>query len=125
MPAEASDAMPEEAKQDRATASVVPEETAPFSSAPPAQMPTPSPILPSTLEVKKINTAERAAVKKRKASASLESSAPKKVKILTSAFTNPIDDVPLSSMPSKNLGPMVKIMKFPMNQMKKILLLLR
>ena len=44
-------------------------------------------------------------MKKRKASASLDSSAPKKMKTLTSSFENPIDVVPVSSMPSKELVP--------------------
>ena len=44
-------------------------------------------------------------MKKRKASASLESSAPKKVKTLTSSYANPIDDVPISTRPSKDLVP--------------------
>ena len=74
-----------------------------ISSAPPA--PTPSPILPSASEAKKTNTVERAAVKKRKASASSESSALKKVKTLTSSYANPIDAVPISSMPSKEIVP--------------------
>ena len=58
---------PEENEEVRATASVVPEETAPNSSAPPA--PTPTPILPSASDAKKTKAAERAAMKKRKASA--------------------------------------------------------
>ena len=44
-------------------------------------------------------------MKKRKASTSSDSSAPKKMKPLTSSFANPIDVVPLSSMPSKDLVP--------------------
>nr|XP_045086236.1 cell wall protein RTB1-like [Aegilops tauschii subsp. strangulata] len=100
-PAEASADAPEDTKQARATASVAPEETAPISSAPPA--PTPSPILPSASEAKKTKAAERAAMKKRKASASSESSAPKKAKTLTSSYDNPIDVVPVSSMPSKEI----------------------
>ena len=44
-------------------------------------------------------------MKKRKASADSESSAPKKVKTLTSSFENPIDVVPVSRMPSKEIVP--------------------
>lgn len=110
-PAEDSVAAPEEIAQDRLTASVVPEETDPTPMAPPA--PTPSPILPSALEVKKTKAAERAALKKRKASAALEYSAPKKAKILTSSIDNPIDDVPLASMPSKQLVPYGKEYQIP------------
>src|SRR4051812_7840221 len=69
---------PEETKEIRATASVAPEENQPDSSAPPA--PTPTPILPSALDVKNTKAAERAAVKKSKASNASESSAPKKMK---------------------------------------------
>ena len=94
---------PEENEEVRATASVVPEETEPNSSAPPA--PTPTPILPSASDVKKTKAAEQAAVKKRKASTSSDSSAPKKMKPLTSSYDNPIDVVPVSSMPSKDLVP--------------------
>ena len=94
---------PEENEEVRATASVVPEENQPHSSAPPA--PTPTPILPSASDVKKTKAAERAAVKKRKASASSDSSAPKKMKPMTSSFENPIDVVPISTMPSKDLVP--------------------
>ena len=54
----------EEIEEIRATASVVPEENQPDSSTP-----TPTPILPSASDVKKTKAAERAAVKKRKASA--------------------------------------------------------
>ena len=50
-PAEASTVVLEETDHARATASVVPEENEQISYAPPA--PTPSPILPSALEVKK------------------------------------------------------------------------
>ena len=64
----------EENEEVRATASVVPEENQPHSSAPPA--PTPTPILPSASDVKKTKATERAAVKKRKASAPSDSSAP-------------------------------------------------
>ena len=92
---------PEENEEVRATASVVPEENQPDSSAPPA--PTPTLILPSTPDVKKTKAAERAAVKKRKASASSDSSAPKKMKPMTSSFANPIDAIPISTMPSKDL----------------------
>ena len=74
-----------------------------FSSAPPA--PTPSHVLPSASEVKKTKVAERAVVKKRKASTTSESSTPKKVKTLTSSFENPIDAIPVSSMPSKEIIP--------------------
>ena len=56
---------PEENEEVRATASVVPEEIQPNSSAPPA--PTPTPILPSASDVKKTKAPERAAVRKRKA----------------------------------------------------------
>ena len=94
---------PEENEEVRATASVVPEENQPHSSAPPA--PTPTQILPSASDVKKTKAAERAAVKKRKASASSDSSAPKKMKKLTSSVANPIDVVPISTMPSKDLVP--------------------
>ena len=44
-------------------------------------------------------------MKKRKASTSSESSAPKKMKKLTSSLENPIDVVPVSCMPSKELIP--------------------
>ena len=81
----------------------MPEVNVPISSAPHA--PTPTPILPSASDVKKTKAAERAAVKKRKASTSSDSSAPKKMKPLTSSFANPIDAVPVSSMPSKDLVP--------------------
>ena len=101
--AEASTAMPEETDHARATASVVPEEMEPISSAPLAS--TPSPILPSASEAKKTKVAEHATVKKRKASTSSESSATKKMKKLTSSFENPIDDVLVSSMPSKERVP--------------------
>src|SRR4051812_42122180 len=93
----------EENEETRATASVVPEENEPDSSAPPA--PTPTPILPSALDVKKTKAAERATVKKRKASSASESSAPKKMKPMTRSFANPIDAIPISSMPSKDLIP--------------------
>ena len=101
--AKESKVVPEEIAQDRPTTSVVPEEIDPIPSAPPA--PTPSPILPSALEVKKTKAAERAALKKSKTSISSESSAPKKARILTSSIENPIDVGPLSSMPSKELVP--------------------
>src|SRR3989337_1453967 len=101
--AEASMAVPEEKEEVRTTASVVPEEIQPNSSAPPA--PTPTPILPSASDVKKTKAAECATVKKRKASTSSNSSAPKKMKTLTSSFENPIDAVPISTMPSKDLVP--------------------
>src|SRR3954465_1950652 len=94
---------PEETEEIRATASVAPEENQPDSLAPPA--PTPTNILPSALDVKKTKAAERAAVKKRKASSASESSAPKKMKPMTSSFDNPIDVVPISTMPSKDLVP--------------------
>ena len=93
----------EENEEVRAIASVAPEETEPNSSAPPSQ--TTSPTLPSASKVNKTKVAERAAVKKRKSSASSEPSAPKKVKTLTSSYANPIDVVPLSSMPSKEILP--------------------
>ena len=44
-------------------------------------------------------------MKKRKASSASESSAPKKMKTLISSIDNPMDAVPVSSMPSKNLVP--------------------
>ncbi|XP_037432856.1 nascent polypeptide-associated complex subunit alpha, muscle-specific form-like [Triticum dicoccoides] len=44
-------------------------------------------------------------MKKRKASATSESSAPKKAKTLTSSYENPIDAIPVSSMPSKEIVP--------------------
>src|SRR4051812_38367018 len=44
-------------------------------------------------------------MKKRKASNASESSAPKKMKPMTSSFANPIDAIPISSMPSKDLVP--------------------
>ena len=94
---------PEENEEVRATASVAPEETEPKSSAPP--VPTLAPILPSALDVKKTKAAERVAMKKRKASASSDSSALKKMKPLTSSIDNPIDVVPVSFMPSKDLVP--------------------
>ena len=94
---------PEENEEVRATASVAPEEIQTDSSAPP--MPTPTPILPSAADVKKTKAAERAAVKKRKASAASDCSAPKKMKPLTSLFANPIDAVQISTMPSKDLVP--------------------
>src|SRR3954467_8144308 len=95
--------VPEEIEEIRATASVAPEENLPDSSAPPA--PTPTPILPSALDVRKAKAAERAAVKKRKASNASESSAPKKMKPTTSSYENPIDVVSISTMPSKDLVP--------------------
>ena len=79
------------------------EENQPDSSAAPA--PTSTPILPSASDVKKTKAAERAAVKKRKASAPSDSSAPKKMKPMTSSIAKPIDDVPVSTMPSKDLVP--------------------
>ena len=94
---------PEENEEVRATASVVPEENQPDSSAAPA--PTPTPILPSASDVKKTKAAKRATVKKRKASAVSNSSAAKKMKPITSSLENPIDAVPISSMPSKDLVP--------------------
>ena len=83
---------PEETEEVRATASVAPEEIQPKTSVPSA--PTPTPILPCAFDVKKTKSAERAAVKKRKASSASESSAPKKMKPLTSSIENPIDVVP-------------------------------
>ena len=91
---------PEETENVRATASVAPEEIQPDSSAPPT--PTPTPILPSASDVRKTKALERAAVKKRKASSTSESSAPKKMKPLTSSIENPIDVVPISTMSSKD-----------------------
>ena len=81
----------------------MPEEIQPNSSAPPT--PTPTPILPSASDVKKTKATERATVRKRKASTSLDSSAPKKMKKLTSSFANPIDAVHVSSIPSKEIVP--------------------
>ena len=101
--AEDSVAVPEETAYDRPATSVGPEEIDPTPTAPPA--PKPSPVLPSALEVKKTKATECAALKKRKASAATESLAPKKAKILTSSMDNRIDDVPLASMPSKELVP--------------------
>ena len=100
------DVAPEE--PTRASASVMPEVTAPTSSS--AAAPTTNSslkliTLPSASEAKKTKAAERAALKKRKSSDTLESSAPKKVKTLTSSYENPIDVVPLSSMPSKEIVP--------------------
>nr|XP_040249499.1 fibrous sheath CABYR-binding protein-like [Aegilops tauschii subsp. strangulata] len=69
----------EETENARATASVVPEETAPTSSAPPAKYSKVKKItLPSASEVKKTKATEKEAARKRKASTSAESSAPKK-----------------------------------------------
>src|SRR3954465_3742156 len=68
-------------------------------------MPTPTPIIPSASDVKKTKAAERAAVKKRKASSASESSAPKTMKPMTSSYEDPIDAVPISTMPSKDLVP--------------------
>ena len=73
------------------------------SSAPHA--PTPTPTLPSASDVRKTKAAEKAAVKKRKASSTLDSSAPKKMKPMASSLENPIDVVPISTMPSKDLVP--------------------
>lgn len=103
IPRAPTSAAPEENEEVWATASVVPEETAPNSSAP--AVPTPTPILPSASDAKKTKAAERVAVKKRKASTPSDSSAPKKMKSMTSSFANPIDAVPVSSMPSKDLVP--------------------
>ena len=55
--------------------------------------------------MKKTKAAEKAAVKKRKASTSIESSSRKKVWTLTSSFNNPIDVVPISIVPSKEIVP--------------------
>ena len=85
--------VPEESEDVRATASVAPEEIQPNSCVPPA--PALTPILPSASDVKKTKAAEHAAVKQRKASTSSDSSAPKKMKPLTSSFANPIDAVPI------------------------------
>ena len=65
-----------ETEEIRETASVVPEENQPDSSAPPA--PLTSINLPSASEAKKTKAAVRVAVKKRKASSASDSSAPKK-----------------------------------------------
>ena len=92
---------PEENEEVRETASVTPEEIQTDSSAPP--VPTTTPILPSASDVRKTKAAEHAAVKKRKASTSSDSLAPKKMMPLTSSFANPIDVVPISTMPSKDL----------------------
>ena len=94
---------PEENEEVRATASVAPEEIQIDSSAPLA--PTPTPTLPSASDVRKSKAVERAAVKKRKASPTSDSSAPKKMKPMTSSLENPIDVVPISTMPSKDLVP--------------------
>ena len=56
--------------------------------------------LPSASEVKKTKAAEKEATKKRKASTSAESSAPKKVRTLPSSSHEPIDATPISSVPS-------------------------
>nr|XP_020193942.1 translation initiation factor IF-2-like [Aegilops tauschii subsp. strangulata] len=78
-PAETS-GVPGETKNARAAASVVPEETEPTSSAPPAKSSKMKNItLSSASEVKKTKAVEKAALKKRKASTSTESSAPKKL----------------------------------------------
>ena len=62
-----------------ATAPVVPEENAPTSFAPPTKSSKVNKTtLPSASEVKKTKAAEKEASKKRKASTSVESSAPKK-----------------------------------------------
>ena len=53
--------------------------------------------------MKKTKAGERATMKKRKASASSDSSAPKKMKPLTSSTENPIEVVPVSYMPPKDL----------------------
>ena len=55
--------------------------------------------------MKKTKAAEKEAMKKRKSSPSAESLPPKKVRTLTSSFTNPIDVVPISIVPSKELIP--------------------
>ena len=94
---------PEETEEVRATAIVAPEEIQTESSAPPA--PAPTPILPSALYVKKTKAAERAAMKKRKASSASDSSVSKKMKPMTSSLENPIDAIPISTMPSKDLVP--------------------
>nr|XP_040245793.1 uncharacterized protein LOC120964860 [Aegilops tauschii subsp. strangulata] len=102
-PAEASIAAPELTEQARVTALIVTEVNEPISNAPPA--PTLSPVLPSASEAKKTKAAERAVVKKRKASTTSESSAPKKVKNLTRFFQNLIHAIRVSSMPSKEIVP--------------------
>ena len=112
---------PEETEEVRATASVAPEENQPDSSAAPT--PTSTPILPSALDVKKTKAIERDAVKKRKASSASESSAPK-MKPLTSSIENPIDVVPISTMPSKDLVPFGEDYKIPSRSDEKIILLL-
>ena len=81
----------------------MPKENQPNYLAAPA--PTSTPILPSTSDVKKTKAAERAAVKKRKESVASDSSASKKMKPMTSSLENPIDVVPISTMPSKDLVP--------------------
>nr|XP_040256220.1 nucleolin-like [Aegilops tauschii subsp. strangulata] len=99
-------ATPEDSKHARATASAVPKETKPISSAPPAKSSQMKNInLPSASKAQKTKATEKAAVKKRKASATTKSSAPKNVKTLTSSYTNPIDVVLISSMPSKEIVP--------------------
>ena len=72
-----------------------------------------SSILPSASEAKKTKAAEKATMKKRKASATSESSAPKKTKTLTSSFKNPIDVISVSSMQSKELVPFGKDYEIP------------
>ena len=115
--------VPEETEELRATTSVVPGENQPDSSAAPA--PTSTPILPSTSDVKKTKAAEHAAVKKRKASAASDSSAPKKMKPMTSSFAHPIDAVPISTRPSKDLVPFDEEYVIPSGSDKKLLLPLR
>ena len=91
----------------------MPEESVPPSSAPPAKssqmkrinLPSASEEKKTKAEAKKTKAVERASVKKRKASATSESLAPKEVKTLTSYFENPIDAIPVSSMQSKEIVP--------------------
>ena len=95
--------VPEENEEVRATASVALEEIQTDSSAPP--VPTPTPTLSSASDVRKTKAAERAAVKKRNASSASDSSTPKKMKPMTSSRESPIDVVPISTLPSKDLVP--------------------
>ena len=84
MSSRADDCIPAAEEIARAPTSGAPEENEENqldSSAAPA--PTSTPILPSASDVKKTKAAERAAVKKKKASAASDSLAPKKMKPMT------------------------------------------
>ena len=85
----------------------MPEETIPTSSSyPPAKSTNvKKTTLPTASKLKKTKATEKEAAKKWKASPSAESSAPKKVRTLTSYFNEPIDVIPISIMPSKELVP--------------------